>query len=203
MAYSSIIKERGDLRVSVSTGNEKLYDVPNVSLDFSTCRKNAPCAKECYAKNAYRRFAKTRDAWRENTRAARGDMPFFFECVGDALLRTGARMFRVHVAGDFFSLDYMRAWYAFAREHGETRFLAFTKRYTYASMAENGRPDNFTTVLSAWPGLTVDNPHSLPVAWYGEDARAGFSRQRCGGNCEECGACFTARRGFEVVLAKH
>ena len=34
---------------------------------------------------------------------------------------------RIHVAGDFFNLDYMRAWYSVALANPNTLFYAYTK----------------------------------------------------------------------------
>jgi hypothetical protein len=54
------------------------------------------------------------------------------------------RVLRLHTSGDFFSLDYFRAWNRVAKNHPEIRFYTYTKRIGWyikmrAELAENFR----------------------------------------------------------------
>ena len=46
-------------------------------------------------------------------------------------LPANAGIVRIHVAGDFFNLDYMRAWYSVAVANPNTLFYAYTKSLRY------------------------------------------------------------------------
>ena len=55
---------------------------------------------------------------------------------------------RVHVAGDFFSSDYMLAWYLVARINPNIQFYAYTKSIGYIVENASHKPDNFRIVAS-------------------------------------------------------
>ena len=50
--------------------------------------------------------------------------------INDSLPKN-AGIVRIHVAGDFFNLDYMRAWYSVALANPDTLFYAYTKSLRY------------------------------------------------------------------------
>ena len=51
---------------------------------------------------------------------------------------------RVHVGGDFFSKDYMEAWYWAARYYKNIQFWAYTKSINWMHELEGSRPSNFS-----------------------------------------------------------
>ena len=54
-----------------------------------------------------------------------------------------ANYIRVHVGGDFFTSEYMLAWYSVARFHSDITFYAYTKSIQFQIDNEPYRPDNF------------------------------------------------------------
>ena len=194
----------------ISKGNIKVGAIPNWSLTPGrTCSAEAckTCLSGgCYAMKAWKQYANVRKAWDENSTLAESDIPAletFFDLYFSAM--SAPRFFRIHVAGDFVSRPYAEMWARVAEKHPGTRFLAFTKQW------ENVRgvvfPENFSLVLSGWPGTEipgdlsaqyakaycVDTPEEIP-----ED---GF---HCPGSCENCGACWElGKRGIDVYFVKH
>jgi len=55
-----------------------------------------------------------------------------------------ANYIRVHVGGDFFSKDYMEAWYWAARYYKNIQFWAYTKSINWMHELEGSRPSNFS-----------------------------------------------------------
>jgi hypothetical protein len=195
----------GKHRVSVVNGNSKLGHIDCMSLcPGSSCAAGVPCLHECYAMKAWHMYDPTRTAWRGNEKAARENPAFFFDCFDKYLTKHSPDFFRLHVGGDFFSRDYMRGWYELAKRHPGTRFLAFTKQYTFLNVG--GRPDNFELVVSAWPGMKLPRT-KLPIAYMQDDAGVETRVKnaiRCPGSCQQCGMCFDLRAtGKNVVFHEH
>lgn len=61
------------------------------------------------------------------------------------------RYFRVHISGDYFSSDYMRAWFAAAARFPGTTFYGYTKCLSMWLASESRRPANFLLTAS-WGG---------------------------------------------------
>ena len=55
---------------------------------------------------------------------------------------------RVHEAGDFFSSDYMKAWFDVARKRPNTLFYAYTTSLPFWIQNEGSRPNNFKMIAS-------------------------------------------------------
>tara|TARA_R110002124_G_scaffold254682_2_gene420306 strand:+ start:508 stop:1293 length:786 start_codon:yes stop_codon:yes gene_type:complete len=55
-----------------------------------------------------------------------------------------ADIIRIHVGGDFFSRDYMEAFYDVARFYKNIKFYAYTKSVDWMQQLEYMRPDNFS-----------------------------------------------------------
>jgi hypothetical protein len=70
-------------------------------------------------------------------------------------LPSNAGIVRIHVAGDFFSRDYMAAWYAVAAAHPRVLFYAYTKSLSYWLSMRDCTPENM--VLTASYGGRDDN----------------------------------------------
>ncbi|WP_338442298.1 hypothetical protein VZG28_04835 [Synechococcus elongatus IITB4] len=74
--------------------------------------------------------------------------------IATSIIAAGAekcRYFRVHVSGDFFSTDYMRAWFAVAKRFPDVIFYAYTKCLSMWLANKSRRPSNFLLTAS-WGG---------------------------------------------------
>jgi len=59
-------------------------------------------------------------------------------------LPKNANFIRVHVGGDFFNKEYMKAWYLVAKVNPNITFWGYTKSVKWMSELEYLRPDNFS-----------------------------------------------------------
>lgn len=65
------------------------------------------------------------------------------------------KVLRLHTSGDFFSLDYFRAWNRVAQNHPEIRFYAYTKRIGWYLKMREELAENFRILASY--GSTSDS----------------------------------------------
>lgn len=193
-------------RVKVSAANSKLGAIPAINMPaVITCRPDAPCVKDCYACKGNFRFANVRAAHLNNLKAYQEDPEQFADDVAAATrLSTLARW---HASGDIVDSRYLVTMCDVAQRNPGTRYLAFTKKFQLVNDYINGGgviPANLRIVFSAWPGLELDNPHGLPVAYVdlpGADVPA--DAIPCAGKCPDCGACWYLPDGGAVVFHKH
>lgn len=197
------------MRVTISTGNDKLGMIPNVSLPpgVSCAGCEDVCAKNCYAKRPYRRFQVVRRAWDGNLRVALFNLAEYFGQIRERLAEQKMmHFFRWHVGGDILSAEYFQGMIGVAKEFTEKNFLCFTKQYTLVNDYAYEIPANLTIIFSAWPGHSMDNPKGFKVAWMqdGKEDRIPEKHIECLGSCEACGMCWQINKiGMDVVFHKH
>lgn len=66
-----------------------------------------------------------------------------------------AKCIRIHIGGDFFTLNYMTAWYNVAYKFPDVRFYAYTKSVPMVIKLAGLKPDNMIITVSR--GGTHDN----------------------------------------------
>ena len=130
---------------------------------------SATCRSECYARKGRFSLASVRAAHRRNLRAARE--PQFADRLVEEIGRGSASVVRIHVSGDFFSADYVRAWSLVAEAHPRVTFFAYTRSWRSGDI----RPalDSFAVLSNVrlWfsadreTGLPTDLPYGVRVAW--------------------------------------
>lgn len=180
-----------------------------------TCRKNAPCAKKCYAlRGKCALHNRAGGAWYNNTIDALNDpraavMSLLPQIKNDDLI---FRRFRWFVSGDIPNAEFFAAAVELARKCRETKFFMPTKKFEIVNkfIDEGGKiPKNLCVVLSAWgDGFRPENPHKLPVA---EVLFAGETPQKygateadiCAGSCENCKKCWNLKKNEKVVFKLH
>lgn len=121
-----------------STGNEKLKKLDTISFNlpafrsadgFHVCPKAGGCASLCYARQG-RYIMPTVAATREfNLTKARGDLGLFVREAIEDLKRIKNRVVRIHDSGDFFSQQYLLAWFSICKAFPEKKFYAYTKSH--------------------------------------------------------------------------
>lgn len=187
---------------TISHGNGKIGDTPNVSLlPIASCPKGIPCAKECYDCKACKLYPTVKAARKRNWDAARKQRAEYFAGIREYLMRYSPKYFRWHVGGDIPDQDYLREMYAIAREYPDTHFLAFTKHH---SLDFRRRPENLNVVLSMWTAWG-NSRKRMPRAWMqdGTETRIPDSAIQCDGGCDTCGICWHLKPGHDVWFAKH
>lgn len=188
--------------------------IPSVSLTAGrSCRPDAPCAIDCYAKHGRFLFNNVKTPLDNNIRLWEED-PVLFE--NDVLAAASqCEYFRWHSSGDILSDEYFMMMVRIAMALPNTKFLAFTKQYEIVNAyLDKGFeiPENLSVVLSAWGNWIPENPHNLPMSFVhlknndGED-KIPYSARPCSGFCGECihsaNSCWDLHRGESVVFKQH
>lgn len=178
------------LKLKFGKGNAKLNEtIATFSLPSGwTC----PCANVCLSKadritgkitdgpeNQFRCFSASQEAVYPNVRLQRWNN---LEALKEAktvqrmanlicdCLPVGISKVRVHVAGDFFSADYFKAWIEVAKRNSHLIFYGYTKRADLLVKFQSELPSNFRFVASL--GGTKD---TLAVAAGLKTARVVFT----------------------------
>ena len=198
--------------ITISNGNRKMGTIPSFFLPCGvTCRHDAPCKKECYARRIERLYKNTKDSYYHNLDEwIKNPKGVEKQIVGCAYF---SKLFRWHVAGDIVDEKYLEMMIRVAQECNQTIFLAFTKKYeminTYFETG-NSLPDNLIIVFSVWKGLNFKNQYNLPVAhvlYKNGETTAPDGAKLCSGNCFDCaredGGCWSLKNGEYVVFMKH
>ena len=199
------------MKVHISTTNSNLGDIHSINLPpVVTCRHDAPCFAECYARKGNWIFDNVKMSLARNLEAYKEDPKYYFDYV--ALHTRLDRFFRWHSAGDIVDDAYFVGMCKVARKNPGTRYLAFTKKFDIVNAyLDNGHriPKNLTVVFSGWDSLfKVNNPHNLPTTWvwFKDSTRNGAipeGSMPCKGYCENCLACWQLRHGQSVVFDQH
>lgn len=182
--------------ITISPGNSKIGDIPNISLiPWHSCRKDIPCFKKCYARRIYQMQPSCRISWTRNLEAYLFNPQKFFADIDHYFKLNSPRFFRWHVAGDFPDQNYFNQVIRLARKYPKVKFLAFTKRFDLRFRAV---PSNFKLIISAWPNYDV--PANLQkrfkVAWMqdGTETRIPKTAIRCSGDCQNCLTCWSSSK---------
>lgn len=198
--------------MKISDKNIKMGAIPSFSLPSGvTCSKEA--CQTCYLHGCYaHKIEKMRPnvlkAYQENYQSCLDDLKSVEAWLMSYFQAPNApRLFRIHVHGDFYSVDYFSMWIRIAKANPTTTFLAFTKQYDIIKNQLNNLPDNFSLVWSAWPDVPIpeDVRDALPIAWMqdGTETRIPANATLCVGSCQVCHAkCWTLKHQ-NVVFEKH
>lgn len=141
---------------------------------FMTCPNAGACAQVCYARNGTYRFSNvlsahtlnltryldTPDKWRADLlnelsrkKFRPTGQPRTITNIDDKWLdrwsSIGGAAVRIHDSGDFFDLDYLRAWLDIARQTPDVLFYAYTKEVEmFKSLHPDTIPPNFRYLFS-------------------------------------------------------
>lgn len=198
------------MKVSISKGNSKMGAIPSVSLPpITTCAAGCTCAKKCYAAKLCRIYPSVKKSYENNLAVYLKNPESYFGQIKKAA--AAQRFFRWHVSGDIVSPLYLAGIVGIAAELPKTEFLAFTKRYDIVNdFISDGYkiPENLHLIFSAWPGMDMPNPYSLPVAqviFKGQEPADDW--KVCGGNCTECACrgvgCWELKNGETIAFYEH
>lgn len=201
------------MTISISKGNSKMGSIASVSLPAGcTCRKDAPCFKDCYARKLERLRPSVRNAYQKNLDCLNKDGGETYWREVEVAIMT-SRFFRFHVSGDIPDMEYLMRMMSVARRNKHCEILCFTKKYNLVNTyLKSGRkiPKNFHMIFSGWKGLQMDNPYNLPeahVIYRDETTTARPGAQKCSGNCTECSitnsGCWALRKGEQITFNQH
>ena len=143
-------------------GNTKLGpDIWTWSIDHSSCiAKTAVCNKICYVKDYMSRYKAVQPAYVD--RMVSSLAPSFTADMIAEIVKCGAGQVRIHVCGDFYSLEYLQKWIDIASQMSNCTFSCFTRVWKLPDftpkLAEFGALSNVKLILS----LDQDNV-KIPV----------------------------------------
>ncbi len=146
---------------------------------FSTCPQAGRCAAICYARQSKYEMPVVRRAREINLEfiRTRGMEAFIEAACEDLARRRSVRFVRVHDSGDFFSQEYLDAWYEIARRNETKTFSAYTTSFHLDLWS--GLQANFRMVQSEGGRMDDRIDRSRPFARVFENRRvlgeAGFS----------------------------
>ena len=223
----------GETRIHITGGNTKIgKGVFNISLlpsDEPLKLKNGTeltnivgtcggcckgCKNACYAVNScVYHHNSVIPAWGENTLLARENMPEFFHQLDIFFEENLVAVFRWHVGGEFFSKEYMLAVYDFCRNHPDTKFYCYTKRFSWVEELNNYKPDNLVVNVSIWHN-NYNNPLGYPTFIYDDGIDENIAKlphcpavdkdgHETGVTCAKCRRCFTAKNGNNIAVYAH
>lgn len=112
----------------LTKGNEKLHkSILGWSITpVKSCLNCKGCAKDCYALGPYHRWPDVKAAWDRNFELAKADN-FKADVIGQIKRSRTCKAVRIHVAGDFFSQEYINTWAEIVKTCPEKRFYGYTK----------------------------------------------------------------------------
>lgn len=186
------------------TVNGKEYTTPGTCA--CTCRNEKTGKIDCYACAGHYSRHNVRASLGMNTILSRFFLDFVRRAITAQIIADKIRIIRVHVAGDFFSREYVEMWRGIAAAFPGVCFWTYTKVREY----ENAFNDisNFNVVKSIIPGRGYNfGECGYIIALYNELKAAGKSVYIClcevsenAPHCYDCGACRTCDY---VLFVKH
>ncbi len=106
-------------------GNSKL---PKSVLCWSILAGKEGCKRVCYgcyAINIQNRFPNVRAAWSRNLEISKSNN--FIDIINEELKNQGGKIVRIHVAGDFYSGEYISKWMSIIESNPNIYFYGYTK----------------------------------------------------------------------------
>jgi len=128
--------------------------------DFSCIGATDYCEKICYAGKLENLFKGVGKQMLSNYEALKDasfeDMLFMLEpiiakFVIESRKRDAEMIYRIHWDGDFFNLDYTRAWAAIIREYNMVQFWVYTRSANAVRILSNANLSNLSLYFSADP----------------------------------------------------
>lgn len=184
--------------VKISKGNDKLDNIPNMSLvPVHTCIGMVDECKYCYARVSMRCSTWAEVRWRVNTFYAKNLLRRFYDDVCAQIYLSRTDYFRIHVGGDFFSQDYLYMWIKIATKFPQVKFLAFTKSF---ELDWRFIPSNLIVIWSVFPSTDFYSVPPGPRAYTKFDVIHRYyppveiprlrAAMMCSGTCRSCGMCY-------------
>ena len=171
-----------------SHGNAKLKKTRTVSFNlpafksadgFTVCPGAGMCREPCYAQQGRYVLPDAIRARETNLAIVRASLPLFEQLAIGDLERIPARTIRVHDSGDFFSQEYLNAWFRVALKFPGKRFYCYSKslHLDWSAQPVNWR---MTQSLGGKLDRLIDRSksHTRIFATHADRKRAGY----CDGN---------------------
>ena len=193
----------------LKAGNSKLgKDVFDFSLPpIDSCPDSVSCALDCYAVRYYNQYPNVKKFYDGNFKLVLNDLDTFKKMVinqvkkkNDNPRAKSIKTIRIHASGDFFSMDYLKAWLDICNELKEVQFFAYTKAFNKI----DATPGNLN-IINSW--VEVDGFKYLN---FGEYEQIKQLNKKLNGlicpvtigkkiDCSTCRYCFTRNKVLFVA----
>ena len=112
-----------------------------------SCLNCVSCQKDCYAKHPYRAYPVVKKAWDRNFAIAKSGA--FVDSIKNQLrVSKKCRFVRIHVAGDFFSQEYINQWVDIAKAFPGIKFYSYSKVFDILDLSEFNSLPNVNVIDS-------------------------------------------------------
>lgn len=155
----------------IRPGNRKLGPLVHAwSLPaIHTCPGRSPlCESLCYARQHH--YAQPAVKTKLNYNYDETQRPEFVQLMCAELRRHQVQVCRVHVAGDFYDLPYLKSWIKIARWRQQTTFFAYTRSWTVPRLLPSLRTLGRLPNVQLWFSADHDMPRpprvkGIRVCW--------------------------------------
>jgi hypothetical protein len=211
--------------LKLSQGNSKLKKTDKVDfliwniIPIVTCPYSTPnCRKKCYAMKAYRLYPSVKRVYDSNYNLSMQVtfVPNMIAFISGALnkLKKGKTVyFRIHEAGDFYSLEYLHKWNLITKHFsGDDRiiFQAYTKsvRYIDLLIAVDNTQFNIHFTYSIWDDTSqydIALAKSLRVQTFSASVKGNVNENEYECKCIDCGTCSACYKNLydNIVIKIH
>lgn len=100
----------------------------------------------CYAVKAESQYSNVYNFHWNNLNISLSDN--FVDAITSEIITNNIKIVRIHSAGDYYSLDYLRKWIQIARLNPDVQFFGYTKIAPFVSYLISEKLDNFHLVYS-------------------------------------------------------
>ena len=195
--------------LSIGTENTKLGPIYNFSLpSITTCPGASDwCLKRCYAHRYERIRPNCQAAYQKNYELTR-DIDRFVELMSGALPRL-LPCFRIHVAGDFYSAQYLSSWLSICQAYPKVLFWTYSRCWNRPELLpilkELKRQPNCQVFASTDETMPLP-PKGWRTAFVDRDPRAKgiLCPEQTGEvkSCLDCGYCFQQKEGHVIFKVR-
>ncbi len=178
-----------------SPGNTKLGRILNFSLPPVTTCPGATswCKKHCYARKGYLKAGSVQKRWQENYELTqREDFVDIAVKLLERWKKKGYKIVRLHVAGDFYSQEYLNKWFEIARRLPDIKFVAYTRSWM---LNFANKPANMLIYYSVDPETRHFPAKKMPLAFVPETL-APEGTHKCQYpkvTCDKCMFCYNGK----------
>lgn len=183
-----------ELTVSISKGNMKVGNVPNISLPADkTCLNCKDCQLACYDKKACLQYPNVMNARAKNYSIMKRSIKQYFKQVKDGIKKCKEMFFRFHVGGDISSEEYLDGMVKVTNEtlkhhwtYTKSQDLCNEYIKKHGGFWEEIAP-HLVIMYSRWGYAPINNPYNMPVFWcIVKGQKAPKDMYHCPGNCKIC-----------------
>ncbi len=153
------------VKAQVSRQNVKVGVLPNFSLPvLKTCPgKTEFCGRLCYGLRGRLSQQKIRVLYERNLEASK--QASFVRQIVRAVLKTKPEAFRLHVIGDFYSVEYVERWIEIANRLPDVKFFGSTRSWRVLRLRD--AVTSFRDLPNVYLRASIDLTHldRPPCSW--------------------------------------